>query len=260
MWQWRTVCALAETATCVDAEQAGSRSRARESGYSVSTTSRPACLQPRDKGLAACDRIVVVGRAVEDADRARRRRRCRSDRSSSNPDRTECSLRTARRTCSRACGSGRGSHRARPVRRAKIPSARCGRGRRADVSPGSPASDRCRRCRLSRPSSAWLVPITVRPRPVKAVDHEGRNAHGIELVHPGFAGAADAARAVHHHHDGEAAGALRDAKFAGDRDRLAVGIAGQELLVGEGERRDRVDLDARGRLPSAPIARWFRCR
>ena len=43
-----------------------------ESGYSVSTTSRPASFSRATIGLAACDRIIVVGRAVEDADRARR--------------------------------------------------------------------------------------------------------------------------------------------------------------------------------------------
>src|SRR4029079_2297417 len=36
-----------------------------------------------------------------------------------------------------------------------------------------------------------------------------------------------------------------DAEFTGDGDLLAVGVAGQELLVGNRQRRDRVDLDAR---------------
>jgi hypothetical protein len=43
---------------------------------------------------------------------------------------------------------------------------------------------------------------------------------------------------MHQHHDRETAAVLRDAKFAGHGDRLAVGIAGQELLVGNGQRRD----------------------
>ena len=65
----------------------------------------------------------------------------------------------------------------------------------------------------------------------EAVDHEGRNPHRVELMHPGFDAGADAARAVHQHHDGKFSAALRDAEFAGDGDRLAVGVAGQELLV-----------------------------
>src|SRR5712691_9445736 len=68
----------------------------------------------------------------------------------------------------------------------------------------------------------------------EAVDHEGRNAHRVELMHPRFDIGADAARSVHQHHDGEAPRALRDAKFAGDSDGFAIGIAGQELLVGYG--------------------------
>ena len=48
---------------------------------------------------------------------------------------------------------------------------------------------------------------------------------------------------MHQHHDGEPAAALRDAEFAGDGDRLAVGVAGQELLVRDGQRRDRVEFD-----------------
>ena len=99
--------------------------------------------------------------------------------------------------------------------------------------------------KLSRPSRAWLV-LTGQAAAGKAVDHEGRDAHRVELVHPGLAWSADAAGAVHQHHDRKLADALRDAEFAGDGDRLAVGIAAEELLVGEGERRDRIDLDARG--------------
>jgi hypothetical protein len=38
--------------------------------------------------------------------------------------------------------------------------------------------------------------------------------------------------------------ALRDAKFAGDGDGLAIGVAGQELLVRYGQRRDGIELDA----------------
>ena len=37
-----------------------------------------------------------------------------------------------------------------------------------------------------------------------------------------------------------------DTKLAGDGDLFAVFVAGQELLVGDRQRRDRVDLDARG--------------
>ena len=43
--------------------------------------------------------------------------------------------------------------------------------------------------------------------------------------------------------------ALGDAEFAGHGDRLAIAVAGQELLVGEGERTERVQLDALGQLP-----------
>ncbi len=64
-------------------------------------------------------------------------------------------------------------------------------------------------------------------------------------MHPRFDIGADAARSVHQHHDGEAPRALRDAKFAGDGDGFAIGIAGQELLVGYGQRPDGMDLDPR---------------
>jgi hypothetical protein len=37
---------------------------------------------------------------------------------------------------------------------------------------------------------------------------------------------------------------LRDAEFAGDGDLLAVGVADEELLVGNRQRRDRVDFGA----------------
>src|SRR6266702_6930503 len=82
----------------------------------------------------------------------------------------------------------------------------------------------------------------------KTVDHEGRNAHGIELVHPGFHGGADAARSVHQHHDGQFSAALRDAEFASDGDLLAVAVAAQKLLVGNRQRGDRVNFDTRGHL------------
>ena len=65
----------------------------------------------------------------------------------------------------------------------------------------------------------------------EAVDHESRNSHRIELMHPGFDAAADAARSVHQHHHGQAAGTLRDTQFAGHGNGLAIGVAGQELLV-----------------------------
>jgi hypothetical protein len=57
---------------------------------------------------------------------------------------------------------------------------------------------------------------------------------------------------VHHDDDGKAARALRDTKLAGDRDRRAVGVAVQELLVRNGERGDRMNLDPGGRF------RWDR--
>ena len=82
----------------------------------------------------------------------------------------------------------------------------------------------------------------------KAVDHEGRNPHRIELAHPGLHGRRDAAGAVHQHHGGKFADALRDAEFAGHGDRRAVGVAGQELLVRNRQRGDGVDLDPGGDL------------
>ena len=63
-------------------------------------------------------------------------------------------------------------------------------------------------------------------------------------MRPWLHGGADAAGAVHHDHDGKFANTLRDAEFAGDGDLLAVGIAGEELLVGNRQRRDRVDFGA----------------
>jgi hypothetical protein len=47
---------------------------------------------------------------------------------------------------------------------------------------------------------------------------------------------------MHQHHNREPPAALRDAKFAGDGDGLAIGVAGQELLVRYGQRRDGIEL------------------
>jgi hypothetical protein len=46
--------------------------------------------------------------------------------------------------------------------------------------------------------------------------------------------------------------ALGGTEFAGDCHRACVGVSGQELAVGEGERLDRSDLDA-GRKVFVPV-------
>ena len=83
------------------------------------------------------------------------------------------------------------------------------------------------------------------PAAAEAVDHEGRNPHRIEMAHPRVHAGADAARSMHQHHDRKFSASLRDAEFAGNRDLLAVGVAGKELLVGNRQRRDRVNFGAR---------------
>jgi len=50
---------------------------------------------------------------------------------------------------------------------------------------------------------------------------------------------------VDQHHDRQLSGALSDPKLAGDGRSVAVGVAGQELLVRQGQRRDGMKLDPR---------------
>src|SRR5262245_19181106 len=69
------------------------------------------------------------------------------------------------------------------------------------------------------------------PAAAEAVDDEGRNPHRIEMAHPRIHRGANAARSMHQYDDGKLAAALRDAEFTRNRDLLAVGVAGEELLV-----------------------------
>jgi hypothetical protein len=65
---------------------------------------------------------------------------------------------------------------------------------------------------------------------------------------------------VHQDYDGEFSASLRDAELAGDGDLLAVGVAGEELLVGNRQRRDRIDFGPCRDVFSGSIALMFRCR
>ena len=56
----------------------------------------------------------------------------------------------------------------------------------------------------------------------EAVDGEGRDAHPVEVGHPGLQARSHAAGAVHQDDHGQTPGALGDTEFAGDRHRLAV--------------------------------------
>ena len=93
--------------------------------------------------------------------------------------------------------------------------------------------------KFSRPSSAWLVLVCGQAAAGEAIEREGRDAHGVEGALPQLDVGPHAAGAVHQHHHRQPALALRDAELArGDR-RLGLGVAVEELLVGQ---RQRVDV------------------
>ncbi len=83
----------------------------------------------------------------------------------------------------------------------------------------------------------------------EAVDHEDGDAERIELVAPGDLVRDRAGIAVQHHHRRHARGGDEgQAQLGGDRRRRgAVGRSGQDLRLGQGQRRQRVQLDAKGR-------------
>ncbi len=202
----------------------------------------PGLLQPRHIGLAGGDRIVIVGRAVKDPDRPRRdlgiagvaRRAIRIERNVGRELRAgfiPCLVEAIEAGIKGGLSAARKSHQHDALR--VDPRMFCQDiERTVDIENQIQATEQ----RLVRPDRS-------QPAAGKTVNDERRNPHLVEAVHPGLGGGADAARSVHQHHDGQASRTLRDAEFTGDGDGLSVGVSGQELLVGDGERGDGVDLD-----------------
>ena len=200
-------------------------------------------LQAGEIGLAACDRVIVVGRAVIDPDRTRHGvgvggiagRAIRIERNVGGELRAGLVpqlVEAIEAGVERGLSAARKSHQHDAIR---IDARVFGE----DLQRAVDVDDEI------EPAEQRLVGADRRqPAAAEAVDHEGRNPHRIEVAHPRIHAGADAARSVHQHHDGKFSAALRDAEFAGHRDLLAVGVAGEELLVGNRQRRDRVDFGA----------------
>ena len=99
---------------------------------------------------------------------------------------------------------------------------------------------------LSRPSSAWLVAVLVSPRPEKLSTRNEAMPISLKVFCPKLMATVGAARAVLENHGGQPArSTLGKSQLAGDRDRFAVLVTGQKLLIREGKRFDRAHLSSR---------------
>jgi hypothetical protein len=87
----------------------------------------------------------------------------------------------------------------------------------------------------------------------EAVDGESRQSNAVEFLRPAIDVSADAARAVHQNDGWQAIGPEPwNPQRTSNRDRGAILSAGQEILIGQGQRRDRVKLGS-GHLR---LTRW----
>ena len=100
------------------------------------------------------------------------------------------------------------------------------------------------------------------PAAGEAVEDVGRHPHLVEIFRPHFRARPDTAGAVQQHHGGKLAGrAARQPQFTGDGGRLAILVAGQKLLIAQGERLDRTQLDTRRQVRYARLGHGrLRCR
>src|SRR4029450_7091857 len=77
----------------------------------------------------------------------------------------------------------------------------------------------------------------------EAVDGESRQSNAVEFLRPAIDISAYAARAVHENDGWQAIGPQpRNPQRTSNCDRGAILSAGQEILIGQGQRRDRVKL------------------
>ena len=111
------------------------------------------------------------------------------------------------------------------------------------------------RMKFSRPSSAWLVLVCVRPRPVKPSIAKVADADGVELARPHLDVRPHAAGAVHQHDHRQAARGGRKPQLPGDVRRLGLGVAGEELLVRQASACGWREARSAPRCPAARLGR-----
>ena len=206
-------------------------------------------LEAGDEALAGRDRVVVVGRAVEDADRlcddggivpvGRGAIRVEGDvggglDAALVPELVEAL--DAR--IEHALAAAREAHQRDALR----------------IDPRMLREDRQRPVHVDdeveAPERGLVCADAGKAAPGHAVDDEGRDAHRVQLALPVADVAAGPARAVHQDHHRQPAFPLRDRQLAAERRRLGAGlVAGEELLICEREGLERMQLDADRHVP-----------
>src|SRR5262249_8339132 len=102
---------------------------------------------------------------------------------------------------------------------------------------------------LSRPSSAWLVEVLVSPRPEKLSTRNDAIPISLKVFAQSIVAAVYAARAMLENNCRQPAlSALGKSQLAGDCDRFAVLVAGQELLIRQGECFNGANLRSRRQI------------